>query len=109
MYDVYDELADRYGVLPTQAEVLLRISLLRSLGSQAGFTKIDHKNGSALFFTLSVDMKAWQSLLKEYKGRIFLSAGTPPYITLKISSGSKKIDEIIELLKKYIQFKGENL
>ena len=109
MYDVYDELADRYGVLPSQAEVLLRISLLRSLGSRAGFTKAEYKNGSALFFTPSIDMKAWQGLLKDYKGRIFISAGNTPYITLKITKGGNKIDEMIEILKKYIQLKEENV
>lgn len=107
--DVYDELADRYGTLPKQAVILLKISLIRSLGSKAGITKIEYKNGSGLFFTPSVDMKAWQRLLKEYKGRIFISAGNTPYITLKIPKDGEKITEITDLLKKYIQFKEENV
>ena len=109
MYDVYDELADRYGVLPKQAEVLLRIALLRALGKGGGFNKIEYRNGSMLFFTQSVDMRAWQGLLTAYKGKVFISAGTPPYITLKLQKSGEKIDESLELLKKYIQFKEENV
>ena len=109
MYDVYDELADRYGVLPKQAEVLLRIALLRALGKTGGFNKVEYRNGSMLFFTQSVDMRAWQGLLTAYKGRVFVSAGTPPYITLKLQKSGDKIDETLELLKKYIQIKEENV
>lgn len=109
MLDVYDELTDRYGTLPQQAEVLLKIALLRSLGSRAGFNKAEYRNGSALFFTQSVDMKAWQGLLREYKGRLFFSAGNTPYITLKITKGGDKIGEMLEILKKYIQLKEENV
>ena len=103
MLDVYDELADRYGPLPKQAEVLLRISLIRALGGSAGFDKIERRNGSVLLFIKSYSLEKWRGLIAEYKGRLFLSAGSTPYVTLKIADIGRITDEILDLLKKYIQ------
>lgn len=107
MLDIYDELTDRYGTLPKQAETLLKIAFIKAIGGKSGFTKVEYKNGSLLFFTPSVDMKAWQGLLREYRGRVFISAGGTPYITLRLLKGAEKITEAVELLKKYIQLKEE--
>ena len=103
MLDVYDELADRYGPLPKQAEVLLRISLIRALGGSEGFDKIERRNGSVLLFIRSYSLEKWRGLIAEYKGRLFLSAGSTPYVTLKIADIGRITDEILDLLKKYIQ------
>ncbi len=109
MYDVYDELADRYGALPKQAVVLLNISLIRALGSQAGFEKIDYRNGAVLFFGYSLDMNAMRGLMADMPSRIRFSVGSPPYITLKLSSESDRCEESLTLLKKYIQFTNSNV
>ncbi len=107
--DVYDELTDRYGTLPKQAEILLSISLIRSLGSRAGFEKIEYRNGNAVMFTKSISVAAWQALMGEYKGRLLLSAGGTPYVTLRLAEKADRALEIKELLKKYIQLTEENV
>lgn len=107
MLYVYDELADRYGPLPRQAETLLNISLIRALGSEADFEKIEKRESSVLFFTKTYDLTAWKSLLNEYKGRLFISAGNIPYVTLKLSQNGTLVEQILELLKKYIQIKAQ--
>ncbi len=103
MDDVYDELTDRYGALPKQAEALLKISLIRAMGSQCGFEKIEKHNTSAVFYTKTYDFEAWKPLISEYKGKLFLSAGNIPYVTLKLTDLNGFVDEILTLLKKYIQ------
>ncbi len=103
--DVYDELTDRYGTLPKQAEILLKIALIKAYGSRAGITKVEYRNGSMLFFAASIDMKAWQGLLACYKGKIYISAGGTPYITYRMPKEGDRIEQTLELLKKYIQFK----
>jgi transcription-repair coupling factor (superfamily II helicase) len=108
MLDVYDELTDRYGPLPRQAEILLKISLIRALGSECAFERIERNNNSVMLYTKSYDFAAWRGLIAEYKGKLLLSAGNMPYATLKISDGSAFLDEILGLLKKYIQKKSEN-
>jgi transcription-repair coupling factor (superfamily II helicase) len=108
MLDVYDELTDRYGPLPRQAEILLKISLIRALGSECAFERIERNNNFVMFYTKSYDFAAWRGLIAEYKGKLLLSAGNMPYAPLKISDGSAFLDEILGLLKKYIQKKSEN-
>ena len=107
MRDVYDELSDRYGTLPRQAEVLLSISLLRAMGGQAGFDKIEYSNGAVLFYIGQFSFERWQKLLSEYKGRLALSAGSPPYARLKVDAKSDRIDDALALLKKYIQLEEQ--
>ena len=107
MLDVYDELADRYGPLPKQAEILLRISLMRALGSEAGFEKIEKRTGAVLFYTGSYSLDIWRPLIAEYKGRLLISAGATPYATLKINEKDPIEEQILGLLKKYIQFRDE--
>ena len=107
--DVYDELTDRYGTLPKQAEILLSISLIRSLGGKAGFEKIEYRNGNVVMFTKSISISAWQALMREYKGRLLLSAGGTPYVTLRLSEKADRAVEIKGLLKKYIQLTEEKV
>ena len=101
--DVYDELVDRYGPLPKQAEILLKISLIRALGSACGFEKIERRNASVFFYTKTYGIASWKELIAEYKGKLMLSAGNIPYASLKVSENGAFLDEILELLKKYIQ------
>ncbi|MBR2460873.1 MAG: transcription-repair coupling factor [Clostridia bacterium] len=107
--DVRDELIDRYGVPPIQTETLLKVSLLRALGGEYGFSKIELREGNILFYTQSFDLSAWSKLINEFKGRIFFSAGSTPYVTYKFERGADKCDETLELLKKYIQISTEKV
>ncbi|MBR2474567.1 MAG: transcription-repair coupling factor [Clostridia bacterium] len=107
MMDVYDELSDRYGPLPKQADTLLRISLIRALGGEADFEKIEKRNGSALFFAKTYALSAWKRLIAEYKGRLFVSAGNIPYVTLKLNESEPITEQILGMLKKYIQIRTE--
>ena len=105
--DVRDELTDRYGVPPTQTETLFTISLLRALGGEYGFTKIELRNGNLLFFAKSFDIGILSPLMNEFKGKAFFSAGSPPYITYKKDRTEEKCDTALKLLKKYIQLIDE--
>ena len=106
MLDVYDELADRYGPLPKQADILLKISLIRALGRLCEFEKIERHAQSVVFYTKTYSFEAWKPIIVEYKGKVMLSAGNIPYVTLKINDINTLLDEILVLLKKYIQKMG---
>jgi transcription-repair coupling factor (superfamily II helicase) len=106
MFDVYDELADRYGPLPKQADILLKISLIRAIGRFCEFEKIERHAQSVIFYTKTYNFEAWKPIIAEYKGKVMLSAGNIPYVTLKISDINTLLDEILALLKKYIQKMG---
>ena len=105
--DVRDELIDRYGTTPTQTEALLKVSLLRAIGGEYGFTKIEYRNDSLLYYTQNFDMSVWSSIMNEHRGQIFFSAGSTPYVTYKLGRGADKCEEALGLLKKYIQLSDE--
>jgi len=105
--DVRDELTDRYGIPPSQTETLFVISLLRALGGEYGFTKIELRNGSILFYATNFDISVWSKIMGEFKGKVFFSAGNTPYVTYKKSPDEDKGEAALKLLKKYIQLIGE--
>ena len=103
MQDVYDELADRYGHLPKQADILLKISLIRALGAAAYFDRIERQGGNVVMYTKTYSLERWRGLISEYKGRLLLSAGNMPHVTLKLEPSKDIQEQILNLLKKYIQ------
>lgn len=107
--DVRDELTDRFGVPPEQTEVLLSIALLRSLGGENGFSRIEYRQGSLLYFTSSYNASAWNELSSEYRGRIFFNAGSSPHVAYRMAPKEDKCVSALGLLKKYIQLSSQNV
>ena len=84
--DMQDELIDRFGDPPKAACALLDIALLRADATRAGVYEITQKNGSLLLFFRpeALEWAAGCCAEPSLRGRIFLSAGDKPYITLKL-------------------------
>ena len=84
--DMQDELIDRFGDPPKAACSLLDIALLRADATRAGIYEITQKNGSLLLFFRpeALEWAANCCAQTKLRGRIFLSAGDKPYVTLKL-------------------------
>ncbi|MDL2288617.1 transcription-repair coupling factor [Oscillospiraceae bacterium OttesenSCG-928-F05] len=84
--DVIDELCDRYGDLPPVVHALLRIALLRATAALCGITEISQKVGHMLIALPQPDIRVVSALCaaKNYKGRLFFSAGDKPYLSLRL-------------------------
>lgn len=82
--DVTDELIDRFGEPPAAVKGLIDIALLRNTASMLGIDEIKQQGGSILIYKKKVDMQQVSALVKELKGRVLLSAGSRPYISVKI-------------------------
>ncbi|MBQ7492428.1 MAG: transcription-repair coupling factor [Clostridia bacterium] len=84
--DMTDELIDRFGDPPAPVMALLDIALLRADASRAGVCEITQKNGALLLYFRAETLKRAAAVCAEpsLRGRIFLSAGDKPYITLKL-------------------------
>ena len=106
--DVRDELTDRYGVPPAQTETLFKISLIRAMGGEYGFTKVEAKNGNIVLYAPSFDISVWSQIMSEHRGRILFGAGSPPYMTYKRDQSMDKCDVVLGLLKNYIQKISKN-
>ena len=106
--DIRDELNDRYGDIPRAVENLFMIALVRSMGSSLGFEKIRQNDSSVLIYPERLDARIWSALAPQYKGRILLSAGEKPYISIRIKRGDDILRLLKEIFKNYIQFRSEN-
>ncbi len=103
LYDITDELLDRYGDPPKPVSNLLKISLLRALGSQAGISKIELKGNTALFYPEQFDLKPWIALgKKNYSVQVI--PGKVPCVSMKTEKASA-LDSTAEALKLYLQYR----
>ena len=101
MYDVADELIDRYGDMPKAADNLLKISLIRALGSRAGVTKAEYKSGTLIFYLLEPRLELWSALAKKYNGRLLISNSSKPYVSCRTLKNEKISELAIALLGAY--------
>lgn len=98
--DVTDELIDRFGDPPGAVKGLIDVALLRNTASSLGIEEIKQTGANLLLYKKKFDMKAVSELVKTFKGRVLLSAGSRPYISIKINSDSstKLLSEVLKVM-----------
>ncbi len=107
-YDVTDELLDRYGDLPVPVLNLLKISLIRALGSDCNITKIVGKEKTVVLYPEKFNIQPWTEVAAKHNGKLFISLGKIPCITLKTSGGNMMSELTVNVLKEYsIAIKSE--
>ncbi len=108
LYDVADEFIDRYGDMPRVTDNLLRISLIRALGSEAGISKISADTRGVVFTPAKMNASAWSILAAKNNGRILISMGSTPSALAKAAKNEAPLDACEKMLKEYIQIINEN-
>lgn len=100
--DVIDELIDRFGDPPDAVKGLIDVAKLRNKASDFGITEIKQHGGAVLFFKRTFDMPMVRELVTALPGRVALSAGSRPYISVKLSGGDalSVINEVLDVLGK---------
>lgn len=83
--DIIDEIIDRYGDPPKAVTGLIDVALLRNTAEQLGITEINQRGNLMLFYMKDADVNKVGLLMKEFKGRVMLSAADKPYISVKIN------------------------
>ena len=106
--DMQDELIDRFGDPPKAACALLDIALLRADATRAGVYEITQKNGSLLLFFRPEALQGAAACCAapSLRGRIFLSAGEKPYITLKLRPTDDPLAQARALIDLYTEGKS---
>jgi transcription-repair coupling factor (superfamily II helicase) len=101
--DMIDELIDRFGDLPEMTHTLLRVALVRAAASRAGFTELAQKGGRLLAKLPEPDFVRVAKVcgLPEYKGRILFSAGSEPYLSLKLTGSEDVLTTADKLVEAY--------
>ena len=94
--DVLGELIARFGDPPAGVEGLIKVALLRNTAANLGIYEIGQNNNSLLLYVEEVDMSLVAILVKRMRGRILVSKGPKPYITLKKATGQSPLDTLEE-------------
>ncbi len=100
--EVESEICDRFGDLPDSVSALLTVSEIKVLAKETSISELTVKAGTVLFyFKGEMELPAIAGLVAEYGKKFFVSAGTKPYMALKIES--KKQEDILLSVKKLLQ------
>ncbi len=113
LYDVEEEIEDRYGDIPSYVRNLLCVAYIKHLASKCGIISIVQKNeGVFLGFKSSkyVEPKVILAIMNEYKNMLTFNGSEEPFFLLKEDKEKPKgdLDSIIVFLEKVFSLKDEN-
>ena len=92
--DVIDELIDRFGDIPKSVMGLIEIALVRNKAADMGIYEIKQNDLSVLLYVKDIKSPEIINLICEQKGNALLSAGSKPYVAVKLKS---KLDPLSAL------------
>ncbi len=97
--EMLDELIDRFGEPPKSVKGLIDVALLRNTAAGLGFTEISQKSDALLMVPEALDMQLAAELAGGLNGRVFVNAGTKPYISVKMVPGQTALDTMREVFR----------
>ena len=100
MYEIIDEMTDRFGDIPKETMNLIRISLVRSLSKELGVSLINEKAGKIyVYFDRDNKLTGYgiMNATTEFGNEIFIHGGVNSYIRLDVKP-KKRIEKLSSLL-----------
>lgn len=97
--DVIDELIDRFGDPPDSVRGLLDVALLRNRASALGLSEIRQQNDALCFYKKEFNLAEVGALIQAMNGRVLFSAGSKPYLSVKLGK-QEPLDVMAEVLEK---------
>ncbi len=82
--DVTDELIDRFGEPPAAVRGLLEVALLRNTAASLGVTEVKQQGAALLLYKKTFAVEEVGRLIRAMGPRVMLSAGSRPYISVKL-------------------------
>ena len=107
--DVLDELTDRFGKQPASVQGLIDIALLRNMASQIGIFEVKQRDDYIILYREPMNMEFLEPLIKILKGRVKLSAGNKPYVSIKVTSKESPLQTLKQVLEILISDKKINM
>jgi transcription-repair coupling factor (superfamily II helicase) len=104
LFDIEEEIEDRFGDIPAVVRNLLSIAYVKQLAQKCGISNISQKNNNiAIKFKTDKFIKpqAAIQIAGDYKGRILFTASEQPYFTLK--AADEKPEEILKEIREIIE------
>ena len=93
--DVIDEFLDRYGDVPQSVMGLIDIALIRNRAASMGVYEIRQNDSAILLYLSDIRHKEVPELIGKMPGRAMLSAGSKPYISVRLG----KSEKVLAILK----------
>ena len=97
--DVLDELTDRFGKPPVSVQGLIDIALLRNMASQIGIFEVKQRDDYIMLYREPMNMEFLEPLIKILKGRVKLSAGNKPYVSVKVTGKETPLQTLRQVLE----------
>ncbi len=104
LYDVYEEIEDRYGSIPEVVHNLMQVALIKALASASNITDIKEREKEVLFFFApdrTPDMQKVAELCVELSGYIKIVNNAKPYISYKIMHKNNDF-KYLEAIKEFL-------
>lgn len=110
VFDVEDELMDRYGNIPTPVLNLIKIAHIKALALKCGFSSVQEKNDSIIFQYIDskyVNFEVIGKVMEKHRRKLLFNASNKPYITYRIADIKREslLDNITILLQDIIKLK----
>ncbi len=101
--DLYDELNDRFGDIPASVDNLIRISKIRNMALELGFTSIEQNSNIISLYIPHIDMEKCSVIASEepFKGAVMISLGGRPHISYKLRIGERNLDICEKIIERY--------
>lgn len=109
LFDIEEEIEDRFGDIPTMVRNLLSIAYVKQQAQMCGISNITQRNNNiAIKFKTDKFVKPQMAMqiASDYKGRILFTASEQPYFTLKGEDEKpeellKEIGDIVEKISSF--------
>ena len=113
LYDIEEEIEDRFGDIPTSIRNLLQISYIKHIASKCGIVAVVQKIEGVLFKFKNdkyLDAKTILKIMNKYRNELSFNASEEPYFLLKVDmeKSDKYLKCIIEFLEYVSDMKDKN-
>ena len=101
--DVIDELIDRFGPPEEAVMGLIKIAQLRNRAAALGIYEAVQRTDTLLLYQTQPDIHLVMKMAEQMRGRVMLSAGNKPYISVKLIKGQtpmKALESVLTLMEK---------
>ena len=99
--DLADELMDRFGDIPRQADTLMYVALARALCEKARIPKIEHHGDTITVLPEQLDPMRWAKASSDANVQLTFRMSGKPSINYKMK-GARPLYDVCEVLKYYI-------
>jgi transcription-repair coupling factor (superfamily II helicase) len=104
LYDIEEEIEDRFGDIPEAVRNLMSISFIKCIARACGITLISQKSQNLIIRFKSDKYTKAQvvvSLVAEYNNRILFTASEQPYFTIRLRE--QKPEDLLKFTKEMLE------